>query len=190
MYKRELSFYPGPTYWFVDSFDALEWPIFSLPGYVCRMTSLRSLYTYLHALENPRDPDYRRAAFSRIFLNEILGRIPNHHKCSFYIAIDQTGRYQLPSSFNSLHIMHPTRVLQIQPTRLLLRPVPVSYAISDTLRGGSWHFIERGAQRYELLLSPSIKKKHYKTLSKADPASTKHIQYHSVYVGWRKSPPS
>lgn len=146
------------------------------------------VYTYLHALENPRDPDYRRAAFSRIFLNE---SIPSHHKCSFYIAIDQTGRYQLPSSFNSLHIMHPTRVLQIQPTRLLLRPVPVSYAISDTLRGGSWHFIERGAQRYELLLSPSIKKKkHYKTLSKADPASTKHIQYHSVYVGWRKSPPS
>lgn len=113
----------------------------------------------------------------------------NHHKCGFYIAIDQTGRYQLPSSFNSLHIMHPTRVLQIQPTRLLLRPVPVSYAISDTLRGGSWPFIERGAQRYELLLGPSIQK-HHKTLFKADPASTKHIQYHSVYVGWRKSPPS
>lgn len=147
MYKHELSFYPGPSYWFVDTFDALELPVIFLQVmFVERRVSDPYIHKYLHALENPRDPDCRRAASSRFFLNESLG-VPtiNHHKCSFYIAIDQTGRYQLPSSFDSLHTMHPTRVLQIQPTRLLLRPVPVSYAISDTFRGGSWHFIERGA---------------------------------------------
>lgn len=109
----------------------------------------------LHAVENPRDPDRgpRLAEFSWIWDDPIT----NHPKHSFDIAIDHTGRYQSPSSFDSLHIMHPTRVLQIQPTRLLLRPVPVSSAISDTFRGDSWHFVERRTQRYELLISSSSK---------------------------------
>lgn len=110
----------------------------------------------------------RLAEFSWIGDESLDGYPINPRKYSFYIAFDQTGRYQPPSSFNSLHIMHPTRVLQIQPTRLLLRPVPVSYAISDTFR--RWFLtLCRKRNTAVWIASQPLNQEHCKTFFKADP---------------------